>query len=105
LSRISRDSLLLAAVCTADTVITAALLATGYFTEANPLLAFYLQWGIGAMCGVKVLTFVVPIAIAEWYRHREPIFIARLLRITTFLYVCGYLTATATVNFAAVVKP
>lgn len=99
---ISWDSLALAAICLADTVVTTALLATGRFAEANPLLAYYLRWGLWAMVGVKLLTFVVPIVVAEWYRRRNPGLVAKVVRVTIALYIALYATAMAAVNLRIV---
>jgi hypothetical protein len=98
MNALSRETLLLGSICTADLVLTAALISTGYFTEANPLLAHYLQYGLGAMCLVKLGSYVIPLALAEWYRRHKPDFVTMLLRVTIYLYVAGYLLGIAMVN-------
>ena len=98
---ISTDSIVLAGICWLDTVITAVLIASGRCTEANPILQFYLQWGLGVMCCIKVASFTVPLAALEWYRRRKPGFGAGIVRATTLLYLVCYFTAAAVVNLRA----
>jgi hypothetical protein len=98
---ISTDSIVLAGICYLDTVITAVLIASGRCAEANPILQFYLQWGLGVMCCIKVASFTVPLAALEWYRRRKPGFGAGIVRATTLLYLVCYFTAAAVVNLRA----
>ncbi|MBW3623178.1 MAG: hypothetical protein KY468_07175 [Armatimonadetes bacterium] len=95
---LSRETLLLGLICSADLVLTAVLISTGHFTEGNPILAHYLEYGLGMMCLVKLGSYVVPLALAEWYRQYRPDFVARLLRVTLCLYVVGYVTGIFFVN-------
>jgi hypothetical protein len=95
---LARETLLLGTLCLADLVITALLISTGFFTEGNPILAHYLQYGLFAMCLVKLFSFVVPLTVAEWYRRSHPRFIRNLLRATLYLYVIGYVTGIAAIN-------
>lgn len=95
---VARETVWLAAVCTIDMVVTAILVSTGRFTEANPLLGHYLRYGLGAMCGVKLVSYLVPLAIAEWQRRREPRFVRAVLRAALGLYIVGYFTGIAAVN-------
>ena len=98
MNALARETLLLGLVCSADLLLTAILISTGRFTEANPILAHYLQYGLGAMCLVKLASYTVPLALAEWYRQYKPEFVTRLLRVTLFLYVAGYLAGITAVN-------
>lgn len=95
---LSRETVLLGMVCTADLALTALLISTGRFTEANPLLAHYLEYGLGVMCLVKLGSYTVPLALAEWYRRQKPEFVTMLLRATLFLYVAGYFAGILAVN-------
>jgi hypothetical protein len=95
---VAKETLLLAAVCTADLVLTACLIATGLFTEANPLLAHYLDYGLGAMCMVKFASYALPLAVAEWYRRVQPGFVEPLLRATLWIYGAAYVGSVASVN-------
>ena len=95
---LARETVLLAAVCLADLVLTLALISTGYFTEGNPILGHYLQYGLGAMALVKLGSFLLPLAIAEWYRPRHPMFVRCVLRATLYLYIAGYVIGVTSVN-------
>ncbi len=79
---------------------TAGLISTGLFTEANPLLAHFLRYGLWAMCLVKLLSFAVPLTLAEWYRRRQPEFVRALLRTALGLYVGGYVLGITLVNLS-----
>ena len=95
---LSRETLYLAVLCTVDMILTAIFLSTGSFTEANPILAHYLRYGLGVMCLVKMLSYLVPLAIAEWYRRKHPRFIRYTLRIALYLYIFGYIVGIAATN-------
>jgi hypothetical protein len=95
---LAAETFYLGLVCFADLALTALLLHTGHMTEANPILAYYLQFGLLAMCVVKLASFLIPLAIAEWYRHKRPQFITPLLRAALCLYIAGYVGGVAFVN-------
>jgi hypothetical protein len=95
---LARETLLLAGLCLADLILTAILISTGLFTEGNPILAHYLQYGLGVMCLVKFASFVLPLTVAEWYRRQQPIFVKFVLRSALFLYIVGYVMGVAAVN-------
>ena len=98
---LARETILLAVVCTVDLLLTAYLISTGIFTEGNPLLAHYLQYGLGMMCLVKLASFTVPLGVAEWYRRQYPTFVRWALRATLCLYLLGYLVGVTAVNLPA----
>jgi hypothetical protein len=95
---VARETLWLASVCTIDLLVTMILIATGRFTEANPLLGHYLRYGLGAMGAVKLASFAIPLAVAEWQRRRTPGFVVAALRLTLCVYVVGYLGGVAVAN-------
>ena len=99
----ARETMGLGLVCSADLALTAYLISTGRFTEANPILAHYLQYGLGVMCLVKLLSYVLPLALAEWYRRQRPEFVTLLLRATLFLYIAGYVMGVAWVNMRHII--
>ena len=98
MTALARETVFLALVCTADLVLTAYLISTGLFTEANPILAYYLEYGLGTMCLVKLASFVVPLALAEWYRRHRPEFVRGLLRVVLCLYITGYFAGVTAIN-------
>ena len=96
---LSTETYVLALVCFADLCLTAILLACGQMTEANPLLRYWLNCGgLGALCLVKLASFLFPLALAEWYRQHRPEFITSLLRVVLTLYIVGYVAGVAVVN-------
>jgi hypothetical protein len=98
MNAVARETLLLGLVCSADLALTAYLISTGLYTEANPLLAHYLEYGLGVMCVVKLFSYMVPLALAEWYRRYRPEFVTMLLRVTLGLYVTGYVVGVFVIN-------
>ncbi len=95
---IARETIWLGLVCLADLILTACLISTGAFTEGNPLLAHYLHYGLGAMCAVKLFSFLTPLALAEWYRRRDPAFVRGMLRGALGVYVVAYVAGVTAVN-------
>ena len=88
--KISRESALLAILCTADMISTLWLVASGRAVEANPLLAFYLNIGYTWFALVKCLLYLAPIYLLELLRPRRPRFVHILLRIGIMLYLFSY---------------
>jgi len=88
--RFSREGMLLFAICAFDALSTWAFLMTRTATEANPVLAHAASVSPGYFLIVKLMTFVPAIALAEWYRRRNPVFVRRGLRVATTAYVAIY---------------
>jgi type IV secretory pathway TrbD component len=95
---LARETVFLGLICLADLLLTALLISSGSFTEANPVLGYYLRFGLAAMCGVKLFSFVAPLAMAEWYRRKDPQFVQSMLRAILYLYVVGYVAGVTAVN-------
>jgi hypothetical protein len=95
---LARETVWLAIIGVADMIFTAILISTGWFTEANPLLAFYLRYGIAAMCLAKLFLTLVPLAVAEVYRRQKPALIQSMLRAAILLYLFGYVAAVSSAN-------
>ena len=87
------DSLLLAALCTADMASTLFWVHTGAASEANPWMAFCLAHGDAAFVAAKSLSFLPLLAFAAFHRARRPRLIAVSLRGTSVLYLGIYLAA------------
>jgi hypothetical protein len=100
-TKISRESLLLAAICITDMILTATLVQFKLAAEQNPLMAACLGKGIGIFIIVKMLTFVPFIALAEYYRRHNPAFVRTATRCAIFLYLSVYATVLIRVNFLA----
>jgi len=97
---ISKESLVLIAICILDTAITAVLVATGRAEEANPLMAQCLRQGIAHFCLVKALTVLPLIVVAESYRRQNPVFVKKVIRIGIGVYLGLYFGLLAVVNAA-----
>lgn len=95
---LTRESLLLIAICTADLASTLLLLSGGTAVEGNPLMSYYLRYGIGAFVMVKLSLVFLPIFIAEWGKQYRPRFVRTMLRATIAAYVGMYLLVFLTVN-------
>src|SRR5436853_539042 len=95
---LAKETALLAVICSVDLALTSVLIATGCCTESNPILAHYLQYGLEAMCLVKLASFAVPLTLAEYYRRDHPRFVRLVLRTTLVLYVMGYVAGVTAVN-------
>ena len=86
---VSGETLLLSAICMADLLTTLYWVGQGQAREGNPLMAHFLHLGPGAFIWAKVVTFAPALALAEWYRPRNPQLIRRVLQ----LVIVGYLAA------------
>jgi len=95
------ESVVLAALGIADLVATLALIQTGRFGEANPILAYYLGIGLLAFAGVKLLLTLGPVYCLEVLRRHRPVPVRRMIRVAVGLYVALYLVGVGTVNFAS----
>ncbi len=92
---VSAETLWLSAICMADLLTTLYWVAQGSAREGNPMMAYFLEMGPGAFIAAKIFTFAPALALAEWYRPRNPRLILRLLRWVIFGYLAGYLGGVA----------
>lgn len=99
---LTKESLLLIGICTADLASTLLLLNSGGAVEGNPLMSFYLRYGIGAFVMVKLSLVFLPIFIAEWGKQYKPKFVRWMLRATIATYLGMYLVVFLTVNVGRV---
>ena len=97
---ISRESIWLAGICAADTVLTAILLSMGMIREANPLMAYLINYGIGTFCAVKMMMVVPVVALSEWYRRYNPVFVRRSLMAGIIAYTAIYFASVLAVNLS-----
>jgi hypothetical protein len=51
--KVSAESIILVAICTADMLLTAYAVTAGFGTEQNPLMAACLERGVWTFIGVK----------------------------------------------------
>lgn len=85
---ISRESIILVAICVVDLGLTLLLVNRYNALEANPLMGFFLRRGVWSFVLAKLVVFLAaPLAIAEWCRLYRPDFVRRMLRVAIVLYV------------------
>lgn len=95
---ISRESILLIFISLIDALFTILVISMGKAVEANPLMAECIRFGFGHFFLVKLCTVVPLVALAEWYRKRNPVFIRKALRAGIIGYVSIYFSALLIVN-------
>lgn len=98
---ITRESVVLIAICAFDLVSTLLLLNTQKASEGNPLMSFYLKYGVGTFVLMKLTLVLLPIFIAEWSRQYRPRFVRFMLRAAIVSYVGIYLALFLTINVGA----
>mgnify|MGYP001589569770 CR=1 FL=1 len=99
---LTKESILLIGIATADLATTLLLLGAGVASEGNPLMAYYLKYGIGIFVMVKLGLIFFPIVIAEWSRQYRPKFVRFMLRATIATYLGVYLVMFLSINVAGV---
>lgn len=87
---ITRESQIIAVICLVDLAVTLALLTNTDVREGNPLMGFYLQWGVSAFVIAKLCLLFLPIFVAEWCAQFRPAFTKRMLRFAIVAYVGTY---------------
>lgn len=98
---LTRESMVLMAICAFDLTSTLLLLNTNMASEGNPLMSFYLRYGIGTFVLMKLTLIFLPIFIAEWSRQYRPRFVRFMLRMAIASYLGIYLVLFLTVNVGA----
>jgi hypothetical protein len=101
---LAKESIFLIGICTADLASTLLLINNGGAIEGNPLMAFYLRYGIGTFVMVKLSLVFLPIFIAEWGKQYKPKFVRFMLRATIATYLGMYVIVFLMVNFGHVVS-
>ena len=98
---LTKESMVLMAICAFDLTSTLLLLNTNRASEGNPLMSFYLSYGIGTFVLMKLTLIFLPIFIAEWSRQYRPRFVRFMLRTAIAGYLGIYLVLFMTVNVGA----
>lgn len=97
---LTKESILLITICLADLASTLVLLKHDVAAEGNPLMAFYLTYGVGTFVMVKLTLVILPIFIAEWSRQYRPRFVKLMLRTAIAAYLGVYIGLFSAVNLA-----
>jgi len=98
---ITRESMVLMGICVLDLTSTLLLLNAKQASEGNPLMSFYLRYGIGTFVLMKLTLVLLPIFIAEWSRQYRPRFVRNMLRTAIATYLGVYLLLFLTINVGA----
>jgi len=96
--KFSRETWILALICTIDMISTSWLLTTHAANEFNPVMSFYVKLGIPTFVLVKTLLFFGPLYVLEFLRIKRPLFIRRLLRAGIIAYLIVYVIGVAGAN-------
>ncbi len=99
-----RESLILITIGLADLLSTLHLMAEKQATEGNPMMAYYLQFGVGAFVIVKLTLLFLPVFIAEWSKRYKPKFVKWMLRGAIAVYLGSYIVGFVLVNVQPIVK-
>ena len=97
---LTKESIILIAICTADLASTLLLIGQNAALEGNPLMNYYLSYGVGTFVLMKLALIVLPIFVAEYSRRYKPQFVRIMLRATIATYLGAYLVLFLTVNVA-----
>ena len=95
---ITKESIVLIAICTLDLVLTLLFIGHNMASEGNPLMDYYLRYGIRTFIMIKLAMIILPIFVAEYSRRYKPKFVRFMLRATIAAYVGTYLILFLTVN-------
>lgn len=95
---ISRECIGLVLICAADTILTAVLIGMGLIQEANPLMAYFVKFGLGTFCVAKMSTVIPLVFVCEWYKKQNPEFVKKALTAGIAAYIGLYVAAVLAVN-------
>ncbi|MGC8861752.1 MAG: DUF5658 family protein [Armatimonadota bacterium] len=99
--KLTRESIVLIAICVVDLASTLFLLRVHGAREGNPLMAFYLRYGVGTFVLMKLTLIFLPVFVAEWSRQYRPRFVRFMLRAAIVTYAGVYLMLFLTINVGA----
>lgn len=97
---LSRDSIILIAIGMADLISTVILLNAGGAVEGNPVMAYFLRYGICVFILMKMMLISIPVMIFEYCRQFKPKFVALMVRFAITAYVAVYASLYLTINVA-----
>lgn len=90
---VSSEAVIITSICLLDLMTTLYWVSQGQAREGNPIMAFFLDQSYVSFIAAKIFTFAPAVAVAEWYRPRNPQLIQKLLRWVIagylFIYVAG----------------
>ena len=96
--KVSVESLILVAICTADMLATLILVLRGCAVEQNPLMAACMNHSPVTFVLVKTASFVPFVVAVELYRRKNPDFARMACRCAIVLYIVTFVTLTIGTN-------
>lgn len=96
--RVSKESLVLVAICLADMFATLFFVLRGCAVEQNPIMAVCLDHSPATFVLVKLASFVPFIIAIELYRKKDPRFARLACRSAIALYVVTFVALTIGTN-------
>ncbi len=99
---LSVESWAIILVCVADLLITLVLIHHGLAEEGNPIMRFYLGYGVWAFVLAKSVLVLAPIVIIEWGRIHRPRAVRALARVGIGCYLGIYAGMFLLVNVPAI---
>ncbi len=90
-------------VCVADLLTTIALITRGLAEEGNPIMRFYLQYGLMPFALAKLVLVLAPVVIIEWGRRHRPQTVKRLARLGVAGYLSFYAVMFFTINVPSII--
>jgi hypothetical protein len=88
-------------VCLADLFTTIALLTRGLAEEGNPIMRYYLEYGLLPFALAKLVLVIAPVVIIEWGRRHRPRTVKMLARAGVLVYLALYAGMFFTINVPA----
>jgi uncharacterized protein YqgC (DUF456 family) len=91
--RLSREAVVLLALCTADLVTTIYVVESLGAGEGNPIMGYYLSHSVAAFVCVKAVLCIIPLFILEYARRTHPQLVRWAMRAGIAAYVGMYCCA------------
>ncbi len=102
LRSLSAESWTIIVVCVIDLVLTLVLIERGLAEEGNPLMQFYLGYGVWAFVLAKSVLVLAPVVIMEWGRLHRPRTVKLLARAGIASYLGIYAGMFLLINVPAI---
>lgn len=95
---VSKETSILILICIVDTFSTAVLWMTGLIREANPIMAWALNFGLETFYVIRFGIIFLLAGLAEWYKMYDPQFVKRAMQVSIAVYIGVYILSFIHVN-------
>lgn len=95
---ISAESLVLISVCLADMLSTMYFVGSGAAIEQNPIMAYFMDMGMGIFVIAKLFSFIPFIIAVEIYRRNNPSYAIKAIRFAIAAYLVVFIVFTLGCN-------